>query len=154
MSPRAAYATLLTKVNYLPGVLVLHHSLVSAGARYPLVVMVTHTVRHDVRDLLTRRGMFVRSVDHLTPNEGAHSLSPHDARFGDTWTKLRSVLRIPGALLPLTDSTLVESLDSPNMTYAALRAHRYFRRLQIVPARRSPRRRHAHHEKHGRTHGA
>lgn len=97
MSSRAVYATLLTKLSYLPGVLVLHHSLVSVGARHPLLVMVTNTVSEEVRDLLTRRGMHVRSVDHLKPSEGAHTVSPHDARFGDTWTKLRSVLRIPGA---------------------------------------------------------
>ena len=149
MSPRAAYATLLTKPNYLTGVLVLHHSLVSVGYRYPLLVMVTHTVRQEVRDLLTKRGMLVRSVDHLKPSEGTHSLSPHDARFGDTWTKLRSVLRVPGAPLPPTDGTLAESSNSPNMMYAALRLRRYFPRSRMVPACRPPRRRHACHAKHG-----
>jgi len=90
MPPRAAYVTLLTRHNYLPGALVLHRSLLSVGAQHPLVVMVTPSVGQDVKDILTRRGMVVRMVDQLKPRDGTHSLSVHDARFGDTWTKLRA----------------------------------------------------------------
>ncbi|PCH33510.1 glycosyltransferase family 8 protein [Wolfiporia cocos MD-104 SS10] len=90
MSRKAAYVTLLTKAAYLPGALVLHFCLVSVGSRYPLVVMVTPGLSQDVRGVLARRNIIMREVDHLLPEEGTHKLSAHDARFQDTWTKLRA----------------------------------------------------------------
>lgn len=86
---KAAYATLLTKASYLPGVLVLEYTLRSVGSPYPLVVMVTPALEQDARDLLVKRGIQVEDVQSLKPTGGAHQLASHDIRFEDTWTKLR-----------------------------------------------------------------
>ena len=85
----AVYATVLTKASYLPGALVLHHTLISVGSKYPLVIMATPQLPDAARQILIRRGLVVRDVESLQPSEGSHSLAAHDERFRDTWTKLR-----------------------------------------------------------------
>ncbi|KDQ19936.1 glycosyltransferase family 8 protein [Botryobasidium botryosum FD-172 SS1] len=88
--PKAAFATLFTKPAYLPGILVLHHRLVAVGSRYPLVAMVVPQVGEEPRRILRERGIIVREVDNLKPEEGVHVLSEADKRFEDTWTKLKA----------------------------------------------------------------
>lgn len=89
MSRKAAYVTLLTKTSYLAGTLVLDHSLRGVHSKYPLVVMVTPSLAPEAREILRMRGILTRDVQKLQPREGAHTLTAHDARFADTWTKLR-----------------------------------------------------------------
>lgn len=84
-----AYATLLTRTTYLPGVLVLEYGLRSAGSKYPLVVMVTPALPEEAKDILRKRSITVVEVLSLQPREGSHTLAAHDARFADAWTKLR-----------------------------------------------------------------
>lgn len=86
---KAAWTTLLTKSSYLPGILVFYESLLSVGSKYPLVVMVTPELPQDAREILKKRGLVLRDVERLQPEDGVHSISELDARFGDTWTKLR-----------------------------------------------------------------
>lgn len=83
-----AYATLLTKAPYLPGILVLEHGLRSVGSRYPLVVMVTPGLSQDARDVLKKRGIFTREIESLQPTSTPGTPLFED-RFADTWTKLR-----------------------------------------------------------------
>lgn len=54
-----AYITLLSTLNYLPGVLVLHESLCQVGAAYPLHVAVSKNIPGHVDALLAQRGMAV-----------------------------------------------------------------------------------------------
>lgn len=89
MTVKAAYVTLLTKTSYLPGTLVLDHGLRAVESKYPLVVMITSSLPEDARNVLQKRGILTREVETLQPGEGAHTLATHDARFADTWTKLR-----------------------------------------------------------------
>lgn len=89
MGIKAAYATLLTKTSYLPGVLVLDYTLRSVGSEYPLVVMATPALPPEARDILARRRITVIDIKSLQPPAGMHTLADHDARFADTWTKLR-----------------------------------------------------------------
>lgn len=91
MSPSAAYVTLLTKTSYLPGALVLDYSLRSVGSQYPLVVMATPKLPQEAREVLKNKGITIKEVEYLQPEEGVHSLGGHDSRFADTWTKLRYV---------------------------------------------------------------
>jgi hypothetical protein len=86
MSCKAAYVTLLTKTSYLPGVLVLDHCLRSVGSQYPLVVMTTPTLPKSAKTTLQKRGIPVREVGWLHPRHAGHCV---DARFEETWTKLR-----------------------------------------------------------------
>ena len=91
MSRNAAFVTLLTKTAYLPGTLVLHQSLLDVESKYPFVVMVTPTVAERDREILRKRGITLRDIDSLVPEEGRHVVANHDMRFRDTWTKLRYV---------------------------------------------------------------
>lgn len=91
MARAAAYVTLLTKNAYLPGTLVVHKSLVDVGSKYPLVVMITPAVPKEARDIMQRRGIVLVEVESLLPSKGSHNIADHDARFHDTWTKLRCV---------------------------------------------------------------
>ncbi|KAJ3778005.1 nucleotide-diphospho-sugar transferase [Lentinula raphanica] len=85
-----AFVTLLTKSSYLPGVLVLAHGLKSVGSKYPLVVMVTPTLEIDARNILDKTSIKMYPIDILMPDSSRHSVADHDARFRDTWTKLRA----------------------------------------------------------------
>ncbi|KAF7793395.1 hypothetical protein EIP86_004507 [Pleurotus ostreatoroseus] len=93
MPEKAAFVTLLTKTEYLPGTLVLHASLVDAGSKYPFVVMVTPAVCERDRQIMARRGIKLRDIESLRPEEGKHTLDDHDERFRDVWTKLRCASR-------------------------------------------------------------
>ncbi|RDB29377.1 Galactinol synthase 2 [Hypsizygus marmoreus] len=107
MTLKAAYVTLLTKTSYLPGTLVLDHGLRSVQSRYPLVVMVTPSLPKGARDVLERRGIKIREVDTLKPEEGAHKLAAHDERFADTWTKLRGFELIEYDRIVLLDCDMI-----------------------------------------------
>ena len=86
---KAAFVTLLTKNSYIAGALVLHQSLLNVGSKFPLVIMVTPQLPAEARNVLTKRGITMIEVDSLQPAEGSHTLAVMDARFADTWTKLR-----------------------------------------------------------------
>ncbi len=91
-TPPCVYVSLLTKPSYLPGILVLDHSLRSVGSRYPLVVMVTPSLSEDARSVLRRRGIYMRDIQSLYPTSASGKPLFED-RFADTWTKLRYYLR-------------------------------------------------------------
>lgn len=103
MDAPCVYATLLTKTSYLAGVLVLSHTLRSAGSRHPLVVMVTPTLPQDARNILTKSGIAMREVEPLQPTSTSGTQLFED-RFADTWTKLRLVMTVALGFpsLPLT----------------------------------------------------
>ncbi|EFI28638.1 glycosyl transferase [Coprinopsis cinerea okayama7 len=87
MSRQFAYATLLTKSKYLPGVLVLNHGLREVKSKYPLVVVAPATLPEEARNALKALNIPVREIDYLNPKEA--STEELDERFADTWTKLR-----------------------------------------------------------------
>ena len=89
MGLRKAYVTLLTNNSYLAAALVLNESLKQAKSKYPLVIMSTPSTPSEAREALTRQGLEVVTVDSLKPTPNTHTLSTLDARFADTWTKLR-----------------------------------------------------------------
>lgn len=89
MAIKAAYVSLLTNASYLPGLLVLEYTLRSVRAEYPLLVMASPALPPDIRAILTRRRIPIIDVQSLHPPAGLHTLSAHDARFANTWAKLR-----------------------------------------------------------------
>ncbi|OAX44738.1 nucleotide-diphospho-sugar transferase [Rhizopogon vinicolor AM-OR11-026] len=107
MSRRLAYVTLLTKPSYLPGVLVLDHTLRSVNSAFPLVVMATHSLPEDTLSVLERRGIPIFPIASLRPPEGLHSLSSHDTRFTDTWTKLRAFELVEFERVILLDADMI-----------------------------------------------
>lgn len=92
MGSKFAYVTLLTTTSYLAGVLVLDQSLRAVNSKYSLVVMVTPSLPESARAILRKQFILIREVERLQPTtEGCrlHAHDSHDARFADTWTKLR-----------------------------------------------------------------
>ena len=90
---KAAWATLLTRSSYLPGVLTLAYTLQKYETVYPLVVLVTPSLPEPCLRALELEAAHnpLLLVHHTTP-----LLPPTDqpitliaARFEDTWTKLR-----------------------------------------------------------------
>ncbi|EIW86601.1 glycosyltransferase family 8 protein [Coniophora puteana RWD-64-598 SS2] len=90
MEKPCVYVTLLTRLEYLPGVLVLEHTLRATGSKFPLVVMVTSALSQEAKDILRRRQIRTENIESLLPPKGRHALASHDSRFADTWTKLRA----------------------------------------------------------------
>lgn len=90
MTPKRAYATLITRSSYLAGVIVLAYTLRKHGSQYPLVVLYTSTLNQPSKDALaleaSATNLVPREVDALLPL-GEVSLIAE--RFADTWTKLR-----------------------------------------------------------------
>ena len=82
-----AWVTLLTKNDYLPGVLVLLQGLRSVKSKYPLVVMASPKLSLEARDVLKKLGVVVRDVEYVRNDSGGFV----DVRFGEVWTKIRCV---------------------------------------------------------------
>lgn len=82
---RLAWVTLLTKNEYLPGVLVLFFTLRMVNSKYPLVVMAPPKLSQEARNVLRKLGIIVRDVEYLRSNNTGFT----DKRFSDTWTKIR-----------------------------------------------------------------
>ncbi|KAJ6604775.1 nucleotide-diphospho-sugar transferase [Mycena vulgaris] len=96
----AVYVTLLTKVSYLPGALVLDYGLKETKSKYPLVVMVTPELPQEGRNVLMKRGIPMREIRSLRPGEG------------DTWTKLRQVVfHVYRIVLLDSDMLVKENID-------------------------------------------
>ena len=88
-----AYVTLVTRPSYVPGALILAHSLHRARSRYPLVVLITKSLTPECVDVLRQEAtanplICVYEIDHLVPLE-CNTGSVAD-RFEDTYTKLRA----------------------------------------------------------------
>jgi inositol 3-alpha-galactosyltransferase len=90
---KCAYVTfLLTSPSYLPGILLLAHSLrhpttqTNAPSAYPLIVAVNPALPKECVTALEQAGVEVRVVQPLVPRGKVTTIAE---RFVDTWTKLR-----------------------------------------------------------------
>ena len=90
---RCAYVTfLLTSPSYLPGILLLAHTLRHPttsprdSSAYPLIVAVNPALPADCIRALEHAGVQVRKVEPLVPSGRVTIIAE---RFVDTWTKLR-----------------------------------------------------------------
>ncbi|KAF8496663.1 nucleotide-diphospho-sugar transferase [Gautieria morchelliformis] len=104
---KAAYATLLTRESYLPGTLVLNYSLQAVASKYHLVVMVTPELSESARDALSKEKISIKEIARLDPREGSHTLAADDARFKDTWTKLRAFELVEYDRIAFLDSDML-----------------------------------------------
>lgn len=129
MVVNGAFVTLLTKDEYLPGALVVDLCFKEVGSSYPFVVLVTNTLSQDSRKILLNRGIRVRDVEQLLPLSNKHTLAVHDARFADTWTKLRCGLHILSQKISYSVSELSDSLS---MRFVASISLRPIPRLTIL----------------------
>ena len=92
---KSCWVTLVTKPSYLPGVLILAHSLTQQGSRHPLVVLYTHNLGDDAINALeveaaATASMVPHKVEFLLPRKGQENTGSVADRFVDTYTKLRA----------------------------------------------------------------
>ncbi|KOS23115.1 Uncharacterized protein ESCO_003522 [Escovopsis weberi] len=86
-SPRV-YASLITNLNYLPGLLTLHHSLRAARSAFPFVALYTASLPPAGLAALAARGIPTLLVPSVRPASARDFSASSDPRFDDTWTKL------------------------------------------------------------------
>jgi hypothetical protein len=86
---RNAFVTLLSQASYLPGTLVLHHSLQATQTIYPLIIMITRSLPEKSRQVLDSLGIPVREVEALHLPAQRYDQSQTEERFTEIWTKLR-----------------------------------------------------------------
>ncbi|PWY88203.1 glycosyl transferase family protein [Aspergillus heteromorphus CBS 117.55] len=84
--PPKVWASLITNLDYLPGLLTLAHSLQQSKTAYPFIALYTPSFPEDGIDVLTRRGIASRLVDTVTPS--ADRTYEQDPRFHEAWKKL------------------------------------------------------------------
>jgi hypothetical protein len=85
-SRKCAYIVfLLSTPSYLPGILVLNHSLQKVKSAYPLIVAINPSVPPEARQALEEAGLEIRVVRPLKPSGKVTLIAE---RFADTWTKL------------------------------------------------------------------
>ncbi|CZT43137.1 related to galactinol synthase [Rhynchosporium secalis] len=89
-SHEKAWVTLLTRTSYIPGVVLLAHSLQKHMSKYPLLILYTPSLPNECLPALRREASLTNAVlkptEPLIPKEQRNLIA---ARFEDTWTKLR-----------------------------------------------------------------
>lgn len=102
-NPDTVWASLITNMEYLPGLLNLHHSLYnpkpdpraesnnnqslpSTPSRYPFVAFYTSTFPPEGLKALQSRGISAQLVPSVTP--ASTKTYTQDPRFSETWNKL------------------------------------------------------------------
>lgn len=80
------WASLITNLDYLPGLLTLSHSLTAVNTHYPFVAFHTPDFPTSGLAALHARGIRTQLVPSLQP--GQSRVYAHDPRFQETWTKL------------------------------------------------------------------
>jgi hypothetical protein len=117
------WTTLITNIDYLPGLLTLNHSLKSHQSKYPLVALYTDTFPAEGHAALNARGIPAKRVDYLLPK--VHKGYSNDPRFYDCWSKLtpfsltefERVVQLDSDMLVLKnmDELMDIELDPPTM---------------------------------------
>ena len=91
---QSCWVTLLTKPSYLPGVIVLAHTLDKHQSQYPLVVQYTTSLGKEASAALKAEAAHGRIVPQyvelLLPPTGNENTAIVAERFRDTFTKLRA----------------------------------------------------------------
>ena len=90
---KRAWVTLLTKTSYLPGAVLLAHSLHVQKSKYALLILITPSFPSFLVPTLRREAALTNStlllIESLYPPPHNTPASLIASRFEDTWTKLR-----------------------------------------------------------------
>jgi lipopolysaccharide biosynthesis glycosyltransferase len=100
LTPTTVWASLITNLSYLPGLLTLHHSLnnpapdpslttntnAAQGTKYPFIAFYTSTFPASGLEILKARGIPAKPVPSITPS--ITRKYAQDPRFAETWNKL------------------------------------------------------------------
>ena len=91
--PNFAWVTLVTRTSYLPGAVLLAHSLHTHKSEYPLLILTTPSLPSSLLAALAREATLsnssLLSIESLSPPPQNTPASFIASRFEDTWTKLR-----------------------------------------------------------------
>ncbi|KAL4805436.1 nucleotide-diphospho-sugar transferase [Aspergillus unguis] len=85
--PKKVWATVITNLSYLPGLLTLQHSLALSQTKYPFVALYTPSFPQDGITALQARGIRTLAVPAIKPKILSKTYE-HDPRFAETWNKL------------------------------------------------------------------
>ena len=99
------WATLTTNLDYLPGILVLAHSLKRARSAFPLVVLYTDSFPAEGQLELDRRSIFRRRVPYLYP--ASNPSYADDPRFAHSWSKFSAFGLIEFERIVLLDGDML-----------------------------------------------
>ncbi|KAE8395363.1 nucleotide-diphospho-sugar transferase [Aspergillus alliaceus] len=80
------WASLITNLSYLPGILTLSHSLKATQTVYPFIALYTPTFPTEGLAALQARGIRTQAVSTVQP--GQSRVFVQDPRFNETWNKL------------------------------------------------------------------
>lgn len=86
-SEKKVWTTLITNLEYLPGLLTLDYSLKRVGSKYPLVALYTSTFPEEGHRELDARGIPKLEIKYLLPTTDKDY--SEDPRFYDCWSKLQ-----------------------------------------------------------------
>ncbi|PYH85102.1 glycosyl transferase family protein [Aspergillus uvarum CBS 121591] len=84
--PQKVWASLITNLHYLPGLLTLAHSLHQTNTAYPFLALYTTSLPEEGIAALRARGIPSRLVPTITP--AGTCTHEHDPRFAEAWKKL------------------------------------------------------------------
>ncbi|KAF8428735.1 nucleotide-diphospho-sugar transferase [Tirmania nivea] len=101
---KKCWATLLTRPSYLPGVILLHHSLQKHRSQYPLLVLTTLSLPQMCIAVLDALGIQHRTIEPLYLEQKVHLIA---SRFEDTWTKLRVFELVEYETIVLLDADML-----------------------------------------------
>jgi inositol 3-alpha-galactosyltransferase len=93
---KRCYVTLITTPQYLPGAIILAHSLNKHNSAYPLIIQYTPSLGNDciaaceLEASRTNGRIIPQQVDLLLPRKGQENTGSVAERFKDTFTKLRA----------------------------------------------------------------
>ena len=101
---KKCWATILTRPSYLPGVILLHHSLQKFSSQYPLLVLTTPFLPQTCIVVLDTLGIQHQTIEPLYPGQEVYLAAP---RFEDTWTKLRAFELVEYGTVVLLDADML-----------------------------------------------
>ena len=101
---KKCWATLLTCPSYLPGVILLNHSLLKHKSQYPLLILTTPSFPQTCIAVLDALGIQHRRIEPLYPEQQGHFLA---SQFEDTWTKLRVFELVEYETIVLLDADML-----------------------------------------------
>jgi hypothetical protein len=84
-----AYATFISKDDYLPGALVLAYCHHITNSIYPFIILATPSLSQNARTIIKKFGITLVDIETLNPAREQYDPSVTDTRFRETWTKLR-----------------------------------------------------------------
>ncbi|KAF4964880.1 hypothetical protein FSARC_7225 [Fusarium sarcochroum] len=122
--PPKVWATLVTNLDYLQGVLTLVYRLRCVKSKYSLLVLHTDSLSQAGRDILKHRGIRAQEVPRLSPTSSQGYVD--DPRFEECWTKLVAfslteysrIVLLDSDMLPLhnMDELMDLELDPPSLS--------------------------------------